>query len=194
MADAADLTEQQLLDSSLDSSCVWLDQWDQQAQLLQQRLQPLLTEAEVLWNCPIETDSGVDLTPTLAIASKTAGVQTIHWALDIDPPQIDPPQIDPPKNAAVSTAHTASQFFARSTVAEYWSLDTAQVELRTYRLPQANEYQQQQLFCVGQQLSIQAFPHITLQVQEPLPLYFLTRTTNGQRTYSYTQLPLKLLI
>lgn len=81
---------------------------------------------------------------------------------------------------------------ARLAIADYWLLTPLQSELRTYSMPNTLSYQQQQLCHVGERVSPSSIPEITLCIQEPLPLYFLTRTLKGQRTYESSALPLQV--
>jgi Uma2 family endonuclease len=84
------------------------------------------------------------------------------------------------------------QRFAQAAIADYWAVDMAQVALSTYDSPQSNGYKQCKLLHVGERASPTALPQIALRLQEPLPLYFLTRTIRGQRTYTRWALPLQV--
>ncbi|MGC1219272.1 MAG: Uma2 family endonuclease [Phormidesmis sp.] len=175
--------------------------WASQVQLLQQQLQRSLTDVRVICLFAEEDQSlaplfqldsaQLDLAvkPAIAVHANNTCPNTsdpapfIHWAIDIVSAA-----------DATETAQTArAQHYAKCGIAEYWSLAIDAVELRTYRLPTAASYQQRRLFHTGALISPQAFPHITLQIQEPLPLYFLTRTATGPKSYVSSVFPLRLL-
>ncbi len=82
---------------------------------------------------------------------------------------------------------------ARLAIADYWLLTPSQSALRTYSIPGPSGYEQQRLWHVGERVSPASIPEISLRLQEPLPLYFLTRTLKGQRTYASSALPLQVL-
>ncbi|MGD1895619.1 MAG: hypothetical protein ACFB16_01560 [Phormidesmis sp.] len=150
--------------------------------------QTIPTQASSSHNRPAGTSSR--LVPSLTVLSSSVlsspvlsnpvtAPSKIHWVIDINPEH----------------GHRAlrAQQFSQLGIAEYWSLDTQQVTLRTYQRPTANGYQHHQLFHVGDSVSPAAFSHLIFQLQEPLPLYFLTRTVTGQRAHLYTRFPLRLL-
>lgn len=85
-----------------------------------------------------------------------------------------------------------SQLYASLEITDYWLFSLPQVELRTYDSPAAIGYRHQRLRQVGAQASPTVIPEIALTIQEPLPLYFLTRTLKGQRTYVSGALPLQV--
>lgn len=87
-----------------------------------------------------------------------------------------------------------SQLLASASVAEYWSLTVSQVELRTYQVPTVAGYQSCQLLHVGECVTSRSIPKLTLRLQEPLPLSFLTRTLSGQRSYGTVTLPLQVCL
>lgn len=92
----------------------------------------------------------------------------------------------------LSAMQQQAQAYAREGVAECWLLDIANVELRIYRDLSSTGYRQRSLVHEGATISPLAFPQLKLTVQEPLPLFFLTRTTTGQKTYPAKMLPLRL--
>lgn len=94
-------------------------------------------------------------------------------------------------SSALEKSDTNSRLYAQLDIADYWSLAPSQSELRAYSLPTQSGYQQRHLFHIGEQASPTSAPEITLKVQEPLPLNFLTRTLHGQRTYTATTPPLQ---
>ncbi|MEL6470126.1 MAG: Uma2 family endonuclease [Cyanobacteria bacterium J06623_4] len=123
-------------------------------------------------------DAAVVLTPAIALVEKIHGQSQVRWVIDID-----------------ETWHENEQrlqLYANSAIAEYWHLSTAQVELRTWGDLVDGAYRRRQLHQVGAQVSPAVLPKLPLQVQEPLPLYFLTRTTSGHRTYIGHLLALQL--
>lgn len=85
-----------------------------------------------------------------------------------------------------------SQLLATAEIPEYWSLTVSQAELRTYRTPTVTGYQSCQLLHVGETVALSAIPQLTLGVEEPLPLCFLTRTLGGQQSYETAALPLRV--
>lgn len=85
-----------------------------------------------------------------------------------------------------------SQLFAQSAVCDYWSVTVSQAELRTYQGPTAAGYQRCELRQVGEPVTPASLPQISLCMQEPLPLYFLTRSLKGQRTYTTAAPPLQV--
>ncbi|MEO1792532.1 MAG: Uma2 family endonuclease [Cyanobacteria bacterium J06629_19] len=183
---------------------------------LKQQIQRYLVQAghegmEVRSHIPITIGQYSQLKPTLAIIStdrpQSTVQPTVHWALDIDKSEI----ID--DGSCDSTRKDMRcQFYAQHGIREYWSLSTEQVELRAYHSPTASQhvsdgeksnrekanlkktafYQSYRLWHVGEQPTLAAFPGMTLQMQEPLPLYFFMRTATGHRTYAETMLPLQI--
>ncbi|MGB5914472.1 MAG: Uma2 family endonuclease [Phormidesmis sp.] len=181
-------------------------EWALQVQLLRQQLQRSLTDVRVI--CPFaeeeqsiaplfqlnstqldsaQLDSAVR--PAIAVYANEAWSSTsdpaplIHWVIDVFSTA----------DATEADQTARAQYYAECGIAEYWSLAIDAVELRTYRLPTAASYQQRRLFHTGDFITPQAFPHITLQIQEPLPLYFLTRTATGPKSYVSSVFPLRLL-
>ncbi len=200
----------------MEQSIAAMSDWVLQAQLLQQQLQRSLTRVDAL--CLLTADSlltaddsladglpaadrlfGADrhsshdasyldavrqvlaLTPTFVACSNAS--PHVHWVIDVV------------LSAEVSVADQTARArcYAEYGVAEYWSLAIDAVELRTYRLLTATGYQQRRLFHAGDCISPQAFSQITLQLQEPLPLYFLTRTATGTKSYHSTVFPLRMI-
>ncbi|MEL6900906.1 MAG: Uma2 family endonuclease [Cyanobacteria bacterium J06606_4] len=118
------------------------------------------------------------LTPAIALVEKGLDQSQVRWVIDIEETWQENEQ--------------RSQLYANRAVAEYWHLSTAQVELRTWGDLANGAYRRRQLYQVGAQVSPAVLPKMPLQVQEPLPLYFLTRTTSGHRTYIGHLLALQL--
>jgi len=87
-----------------------------------------------------------------------------------------------------------SQLLAAAGIAEYWSLTVSQAELRTYQNPTNAGYQSCQLLHVGESVAPRAIQQLTLKLQEPVPLHFLTRTLGGQRSYETLTLPLHVCL
>ncbi len=181
--------------------------WTLQIQILQQQIQRSLTDVHVI--CPFAEEDPLQaplfqpdlaqldlaqldlaIRPAIAICASSACPGTsgtaplIHWVIEVVSAA----------DAAIESQTTRAHHYAKCGIAEYWSLAIDAVELRTYRLPTAASYQQRQLFHVGDSVSPQAFPHIELQIQEPLPLHFLTRTATGSKPYAFSSIfPLRLL-
>lgn len=112
----------------------------------------------------------------------------IRWVIDVAAPRA----LMPFAGLSAKALAERTQRCARLQVADYWLLMLEQSALRTYYLPGLSGYQQQRLWHVGEQVSPTAIPEMTLRIQEPLPLYFLTRTLKGQRTYPSNALPLQV--
>jgi hypothetical protein len=134
-----------------------------------------------------------EISAVLCVLEHTTPVSepTIRWVLDIAKSRALTRSVG-------STGCTSELFYernqlcARLAIADYWLLLPDQSALRTYHTPSASRYQQQRLWHVGEQASPTTIPAMTLRIQEPLPLHFLTRTLKGQRTYSISALPLQV--
>jgi hypothetical protein len=111
---------------------------------------------------------------------------TMRWVIDVAEPGASSAELP------AQSLNERTQRCARLNVADYWLLSPEQSALQTYCLPSPSGYQQQRLWHVGEQVSPTAIPEMTLRIQEPLPLYFLTRTLQGQRTYPSRTLPLQV--
>ncbi|MEL6159432.1 MAG: Uma2 family endonuclease [Cyanobacteria bacterium J06627_32] len=118
------------------------------------------------------------LRPAIALLENTNGQSQVRWAIDIAD--------------TWQESDLRSQLYAEAAIAEYWHLSTVQVELRTWTDRVDGAYCCRRLYQVGEQISPAILPKMWLQVQEPLPLYFLTRTTSGHRTYIGHALALQL--
>ncbi|PZO57786.1 MAG: hypothetical protein DCF15_06525 [Phormidesmis priestleyi] len=77
-------------------------------------------------------------------------------------------------------------------VCDYWCLRAASVELRIGMLRAQGQQLPSRLLQVGERAIATALPDFALCLQEPLPLYFLTRTLTGQRIYAHQPLPLQV--
>jgi len=186
------------------------EQLARQVERLRQQIQQALAQAgyegfEVRSHYPIQINASSELKPTLTVLSIQQSQATIHWVMDIDKPEIDRTELDKTdqhSNLYLNPSQDLrSQLYAHHGIAEYWSLSTEQVELRTHHTLKTNDslddglsaqYQHHQLQHVGEQMHPLAFPQLKMQLQEPLPLYFLTRTATGHHTYIETMLPLQL--
>ncbi len=82
---------------------------------------------------------------------------------------------------------TRTQLYAQAGIFNYWSLGNS-VELNLYQQPSVSGYQSHRVLQVGDRASPTSVP-ITVRLQEPVPLYFMTRTLRGQQTYQSNALP-----
>ena len=80
------------------------------------------------------------------------------------------------------------RLYAQAGVSNYWLLKHSSAELHLYQQPSASGYQSRRVLQVGDRASPNSVP-ITIQLQEPVPLYFMTRTLRGQQTYKSSALP-----
>jgi len=183
------------------------DQLSRQVERLRQQLQQRLAQIgykglEVRSHYPIPINPYSELRPTLAVISTQRPTPHVHWVIEIDKAEIE----------YSTDQNLRSHLYAQKDIGEYWALSTQQVELRTHHTPkaiadstlcgqseqaqsrqmQSMRYHHQQLRHVGEQAPPVEFPELKMQMQEPLPLYFLTRTATGCRTYVETMLPLKV--
>lgn len=157
----------------------------QQVMSLRQQIQQHLDQQGVEGlvvrsHSPIRIDNYSELKPALTLASQTAAVDepNIHWVLEITDQAID--------------SHPRRVLYAKRAIADYWHLSTQTMELRIHRALSGANYQTHRLLMVGDQANLTVLPSLHLRVREPLPLYFLTRTARGQRTYVSTALPLQI--
>lgn len=136
-------------------------------------------------------NSRCEIRPAIAVLEQVtpADQGTIRWILDIE----DDRQQPETGYTRAEAADLRSQLYAQAQIPEYWLLTLSQVELRLYRQPTRHGYQQRKLLQVGERASPAVFPFLALQVEEPLPLYFLTRTLEGQKTYTCQALPLQVV-
>ena len=118
-----------------------------------------------------------------SIQGRPAEPVSIPWAIDIVASEAAPLRTS---SAWQALPHQYAQY----QVGEYWLMDISTVELRIYRHATTAGYRQYTVRQVGEAASPIAFPQLTLAVQEPLPLFFLTRTTHGQHTDPVTLPPL----
>ncbi len=124
----------------------------------------------------------------LVLEQRESGMEpTICWVIDVDSDASMPPA-----ESLASLRANRAQSYARLAIADYWQLTPAQSALKTYDSPSSSGYRQQHLWHVGDRVSPTAIPEITLRLQEPLPLHFLTRTLKGTRTYPSQMLPLQV--
>ncbi len=115
--------------------------------------------------------------------------------------------------SCLASSQALSHFYARLGVMDCWILSLPQIELRAYSvlssrtwsktasplsgaveasIDEAAGYRRTRLYSVGEQASPTSISDMMLRVQEPLPLYFLTRTATGQRTHITNALPLQV--
>ena len=80
------------------------------------------------------------------------------------------------------------ELYAQANIPNYWSLDIENVELHLYQQPSHSGYSSHRVLQVGDQASPVRVP-LTVRLQEPTPLHFMTRTLNGQQTYESYALP-----
>lgn len=79
--------------------------------------------------------------------------------------------------------------YAAASISNCWLLDINNVELHAYRQPSQSGYGSYQMLQAGDCTSPDEIP-LSITLQEPVPLHFLTRTLNGQQTYTSYALPL----
>lgn len=182
-------------------------QYTQKIQLLQSQIQAHLNSLEanrfeVRSRHPIPIDNGCELKPAITVSELTTHCNTTHcktthcktthrkithrssamlrWVIDITTEDLHDQHPD------------RRQYFSRIGIPDYWCMDLARVELRTYQNPTQSTYTTCTLLHVGECASPQSLPRITIQVQEPTPLHFLTRTTNRPQAYTTANLPLQV--
>lgn len=144
---------------------------------------------------PIRIDQYSELKPALALVSQATAAD----GLNIDESNIDESNIEQPDIRWVleitdkaADSYPRRELYAKRAIADYWHLSTQTMELQIYSGLAEATYQTHRLLMVGDQANLTALPTLHLRVQEPLPLYFLTRTARGQRTYESAALPLQL--
>jgi hypothetical protein len=108
--------------------------------------------------------------------------------------------IDVLARAADTVADTAAEteaaddlrarLYARRAIATYWLLRPDCAELKIYTQPSASNYRHCQVLQVGESATPAGLSGVRLRLQEPVPLYFLTRTLKGQRSHASVALPL----
>ena len=121
------------------------------------------------------------LKPAISVLKASGSSSSACWIIDM--------LNESSSNFEASGAN--SRLYAQLGIADYWSLIPFQSELRICSLPTKAGYQQRRLLHAGEQASPTSAPNVTLKVQEPLPLNFLTRTLRGQRIYTATTPPLR---
>ena len=138
-----------------------------------------------------------ELKPALALYSPSSALtQSVPtWILDVE--ESSSPAGEDSSNKAsdrfspqVLRQHRTHQY-ARFAVSDYWSLDLNMVELHLYQQPTESGYQQHRVLQVGDQASPSNAP-VIIKLQEPLPLYFMTRTLKGQQIYESRALPFSI--
>lgn len=87
-----------------------------------------------------------------------------------------------------SADKSRTQLYAQAGISNYWSLESHSIELNLYQQPSASGYQRHRVLQVGDRASPNSVP-ITVKLQEPVPLYFMTRTLRGQQPYKSSALP-----
>ena len=129
---------------------------------------------------PFELDDSSHLQPVISVSesSKTddyrEGISLSPiWVLQIVEDLTDPAPVE---------------LYARAGIYNYWQLDLNNVELYTYQRICESGYSQRRVLQVGDRVSPDKVP-LTVQLQEPVPLHFMTRTLNGQQTYQTHALP-----
>lgn len=162
---------------------------DRQIRLLQAQIQQhfLVTrgceDLVVRSRQPLKIDEYCELKPALCIVKNSAvknGSEVPLWVMDVT-------------QEGLNWLNTGrSQLWAIAKVPEYWSLTVSQAELRTYQDLTETGYKACQLRHVGESVVPRAIPQLTLRLQEPLPLNFLTRILGGQRSYETAALPLQV--
>ncbi|MEO0769372.1 MAG: hypothetical protein AAFY72_08045 [Cyanobacteria bacterium J06649_4] len=106
--------------------------------------------------------------------------EQVCWALDIRPTDAEDA--------------LRVQLYAEGSIAHYWHYLSDQVALRLHSQPTDVGYQHRRLLQVGEQAALAGFPFLRFCLQEPLPLHFLTCTSQGQRTCLYKKPPLLLCV
>ena len=124
------------------------------------------------------------LKPAISVLKANGSSASVCWVIDM--------LNESSSNFEASDAN--SRLYAQLGISDYWSLIPIQSELRIYSLPTKAGYQRRRLFHTGEQASPTSAPNVTLKVQEPLPLNFLTRTLRGQRIYTATTPPLRACV
>lgn len=87
------------------------------------------------------------------------------------------------------TDKARTRLYAQAGISDYWSLELNGTELALYQQPSVSGYQSHRVLQVGDRISPKSVP-ITVSLQEPVPLHFMTRTLKGQQTYPSNALPL----
>ncbi len=189
---------------------------------IQQRLDQDLNRArsrevdwpfEVLMRPALTINSGPILRPALcviehlpvtnAVISSAANVEAgpipmIHWILDIETDNSRQLSYGVERGIVCSQVQSKTQCtkpdrpLAIADGCDYWCLRTASVELLIRALMVGGLRSPSKLLQRGERAIATALPGLALCLQEPLPLYFLTRTLAGQRTYIHTPLPLQV--
>ncbi|MEO1620580.1 MAG: Uma2 family endonuclease [Cyanobacteria bacterium J06632_3] len=174
-----------------------LVQW---ARLLQRQIQQhLITQSidtYVVRSRPaIYIDNHTLLKPSLALCDCTASAATVHTQRGINPEEVIIPSqvhwvldIRPAKAEDDQRLH----LYAEGAISQYWHCLPDQIALRLYSQPTDAGYQQHRLLTVGACAAPDCLPNLRIRVQEPLPLYFLTRTGKGQQTYWSKGLPISV--
>ncbi|MGC1309263.1 MAG: hypothetical protein WA885_18740 [Phormidesmis sp.] len=170
---------------------------DRQVRLLQYQIQRRLQaldyrDCEVLERQRLQINDHCELKPALTVVKRGhADIELKQWVIDI---YFDFFQ---EKLSRPETPHQRDQrrsrILAQAGIINYWSLSLAHAELRTYATPTNVGYRQCRLLQVGDRASPTLWPALTLRVQEPVPLYFLTRTLAGPRTYGAIAPPLQVI-
>ena len=129
----------------------------------------------------IQLDEFNRLTPAIAIRTscgKTVNPKSHHfsaitWIIDIEQDAANQKRVE---------------LYAQAGIPNYWSLDLDSVELHAYQQPSCSGYIGHRVLQVGDCASPTTVP-LTVRLQEPIPLHFMTRTLNGQQTYQSYALP-----
>ncbi len=184
----------QLIARGVESESPIERRWFRLAKLLQFQIQQCLDQQccdrfQVHMYKPIYGDRS--LCPAISILKNDDKAASACWIINfLGDKLLDDSESD---LKDVEQGDVYSQVYSRLAIADYWALIPSQAELRTYHTSTASGYQQQNLFHVGQQTSPTVAPCLTVKVQEPLPLQFLTRTLRGRCNYAATIPPLQVL-
>jgi hypothetical protein len=193
---------------------------DPRIQLLQYQLQrglrqqsaPSLTvraDHPIDWLTPMPGDPSDAYQPSIAVLAplvesggphpaQTSDGLLVRWVMDVmgkADEEATETALNAPLNEAPETDSSddlRAGLYARRAIASYWLLHSDRAELKLYTEPTASGYGKCQLLHVGESATPEGLPGIVLRLQEPVPLYFLTRTLRGQRSYASFALPLTL--
>ncbi|MGB3769472.1 MAG: hypothetical protein WA947_23175 [Phormidesmis sp.] len=130
-----------------------------------------LSESSCLKPAIVVRSSGTE-----AMSSQPLLNSEIVWVIDIV------------ESCVSASSEARAQLYAQSGISDYWSLELNSTELRLYQRPSASGYQSHRRLQVGDRAAPNGVPLI-VTLQEPVPLYFVTRTLKGQQTYKSSALP-----
>lgn len=125
------------------------------------------------WNC-FRPAIVVQRNSSATDKPETTAQETI-WVIDVE---------------AEATSQNRIEIYAKANIPNYWVLNINSIELHAYQqLKEAGGYLNYRVLQVGDRHSPQGIP-LTVMLQDPVPLHFMTRTLNGQQTYQSAALPL----